>query len=678
MYAELGFEVFPLMELGKAPRIASKDGGKGVKDATADPKKIAQWWTRFPNCNIGIHCSQFWVLDVDVKHNGPDALNMLVDKYGALPETLRQRSGSGGTHYLFNMPKGALIANSAGFYPGLDTRAEGGYIVAAPSKTEAGGEYAWENWGTKIADAPGWLVEMVKATKRSYTMPERSDTGRRDVDDASLAGALHNLGMTEDEVFAALQKRNNDPNRRNVPLPTNEIMKTVRSICSRDIRMPSSLRQALHETRLAQVKNLEVIKPNPLWVEGLVAGKDGGPKNILANSEAALSHSPLFCNSLAFNELSCEVHLTRNIVDPISGNTISNLTAGAVVNDQIVREMLAVAQRLITEVTFTEEIFGSGVQLVAHRNKFHPVQDYLNGLEWKGGKLIDTWLIDHLGVEDDPDGYARAIGRRWLISAVNRALKPGCIANSMLIIEGPQDCGKSRALRTLAGADYFKDSPLDFRSKDIFGALKGVWVYEFAEFDQYKGHDVARIKSLLSSQVDTYRPPYARSDVKQPRGVIFAGTVNPDTYLTDDTGAKRFWPVKVVRHTRKNPIDVDKLADARDQLWAEAVHEFYAGAPGFIDMPELINAHEKHAMERYDNDDVWAPLVHMYLDKMEGRKQLLTVDILQNACNVPIGRQTNKERDRVKKIMLRAGFEYKKRRELVEGAKKPIWTWAAK
>jgi predicted P-loop ATPase len=657
-YASRGWRVFCLEELGKAPRLSVRDGGKGVHDSTTDKQQITTWLSRWPNCNLGVHAESFFVLDVDTKNSGPASLDGLIRTYGPIGETLRQRTPSGGTHYFFKSPIGLFIKNSSGFYPGLDVRSYGGYVAVAPSETEAG-VYEWEN-NSPIAEAPAWLLALVTDKREGFKQSQRSDTGTRDVDDASLTGYLMNGGLNEDQIFDVLQKRNNDPNFRDVPLPTNELWKTVRSIFKRDIRIPSQLRQALQDNaNRIQSEALTVQKPDELWEDRLVRNKSLIPKNILANVEACLTHSPLFCNALAFDELRAEVILTRNIVDPINSKPVYHLTAGTVVTEHIVREMVVLAQRLVTSVTFTEDTFGQAISHVARQSAFHPIQDFLNGLVWDGVKRIDTWLIDHLGVEDDEEGYARGIGRRWLISAVGRAIKPGSKADCMLIIEGPQGMGKSPALETLAGKDWFKDSPIDFTSKDKFGSVKGTWIYELAEFDQYKANDAATIKSFLSSKEDTYRPPYGRSDVKQPRGLVFAGTTNTEKYLVDPTGDKRFWPVKSVRHNREKPIDLAKLESARGQIWAEATRAYYNGESGFIDMPELMASHERQAQLRHDNEDTWEHEALIYMKSVGERKDVTTSDVLLHAISIPLSRQSGKEQNRVRRILELNGYEYK-------------------
>jgi putative DNA primase/helicase len=118
--------------------------------------------------------------------------------------------------------------------------------------------------------------------------------------------------------------------------------------------------------------------------------------------------------------------------------------------------------------------------------------------------------------------------------------------------------------------------------------------------------EVSRIKAFLTRTTDRYRPPYGRHIVEVPRQCVFAGSVNPETYLRDETGNRRFWPI------RCGSIDVDALHRDRDQLWAEAVHRFRQGAIWWLDNPGLIRLAEKEQRARY-MDDAWDARIERWL-----------------------------------------------------------------
>ena len=182
-YAANGLRIFPINQDTKAPLI-----DKWPQEATDDPDTITTWYTRtFKTAGIGIatgHSAkgQFFVIDVDVKNakNGYDTLHDLEHEFGPLPDTITVLTPTGGQHlYLRTMTE---IRNNAGtrMGEGIDIRGEGGYVIAPPSRHPNGKNYTFEHDhgipGTKIADAPDWLIKrLTYQPKVDKTRPKESD-----------------------------------------------------------------------------------------------------------------------------------------------------------------------------------------------------------------------------------------------------------------------------------------------------------------------------------------------------------------------------------------------------------------------------------------------------------------------------------------------------------------------
>jgi hypothetical protein len=210
----------------------------------------------------------------------------------------------------------------------------------------------------------------------------------------------------------------------------------------------------------------------------------------------------------------------------------------------------------------------------------NPAIERLNDLAeaWDGIERLDNWLIDYCGAtiisEDcrDISEYVSAVGTRWLLSVVARAMKPGCKADAMLILEGKQGARKSSAVRVLGeaiGSEYFREGFHlgESSGKDARIALRGRLIIEWGELSGMGKKDRNELKTFLTQQVDSYRGVYGMTETDYPRTAVFAGTTNEGTYLSDPSGNRRFWPVKVRR------VDIDRLQKDSEQIWAEAVME---------------------------------------------------------------------------------------------------------
>jgi predicted P-loop ATPase len=282
---------------------------------------------------------------------------------------------------------------------------------------------------------------------------------------------------------------------------------------------------------------------------------------------------------------------------------------------------------------------------VAREHPYHPVRDYLGGLKWDGVSRIDDWLIIYLGV--DPSDYVRAVGACWLISAVARIYEPGVKADCALILEGGQGKGKSTALGILGG-EFYSDDIAELGTKDASLGAAGVWIVELAELEAMTKSDVSKIKSFISRQVDRFRPPYGRHYIRVPRQCIFAGSVNLNRYLKDETGGRRFWPVKC-----GDKLDLDSLRRDRNQIWAEAVARYRASAHWWLEDDEVIAAAAEEQDDRYQTDP-WEPLV---AEMLPNETEVTTADVLLKAIQKLPGQWTRADETRVGIILNRLGWE---------------------
>jgi putative DNA primase/helicase len=350
---------------------------------------------------------------------------------------------------------------------------------------------------------------------------------------------------------------------------------------------------------LDAVAAMKGTQPEPEWGCKLIRTKEGTIKALLANAITALRLAPEWAGVPSFNEFAWRV--IQNRPAPWIGATTGQWTDN---EDRLTADWLQ-----HHGVHVGVEVAGQAVQTVARDRQFHPVRTYLDSLHWDGQARLARWLATYLGVEDTE--YSAAVGLRWTRSAVARIYRPGVKVDCCLILEGPQGGKKSTALKTLAG-DWFTDEIADLGSKDSALQTRGVWVIEIAELDSMTRAEVSRIKAFMSRATDRFRPPYGKQVIESPRQCVFAGSVNHSTYLRDETGGRRFWPV------RCGEIDVDALARDRNQLWAEAVSQYRAGEVWWLETRELIQEAEQQQSDRYE-EDPWQSLIAAWVEDPQER-----------------------------------------------------------
>lgn len=298
-----------------------------------------------------------------------------------------------------------------------------------------------------------------------------------------------------------------------------------------------------------------------------------------------------------------------------------------------------------------DDLVSRSVRAVAAHQRVHPLKDRLAALRWDGVPRVDTWTTTYLGAEDT--AVHRAIGTTWLLGAVARAFKPGCKVDNVLILEGKQGRGKSTALKILS-LGFFSDELADIGSKDAAMQLQGAWIHEIAELDAISRAEASRVKAFLTRSADRFRPPWGRHVVEVPRQCVFAGTVNHDDYLRDETGGRRFWPVRIEQ------LDLAALQHDAEQLWAEAVTRFRNGEPTYIREDALRALIEEHTGKRYQAD-AWEKSIAEFAQVRES----VSVGECLTHVGLERGRWTQADQTRVARCLKALGYE--RRQQMTAG-----------
>lgn len=347
--------------------------------------------------------------------------------------------------------------------------------------------------------------------------------------------------------------------------------------------------------------------------DGLLLNRDYKIVPCLANIYDILRSDTRWDGVLAFNEFSYTIEKRKP--PPFDFGAIGEWEA----NDDVQASMW-----LTREYSFapTPAQVGEAVEALARANGFHPVRDYLNALKWDGVPRLNDWLFDYVGVAKTP--YTMRVARWFLMGMVARVMEPGVKFDCCLVLEGAQGRGKSAMLRVLAG-EWFGDTDLDLNNKDSMGSIRGKWLYEFAELDSIARAEATRQKSFLSRQVDEYRPPYGRRDIRSPRQLVFAGSTNVNWgWNKDETGGRRFWPVECAYD-----IDCNGLAEARDQLFAEAYELYKQGERFWPTSEEQRTIFDPVQMMRHQTDSYVELLADFVKNQISDFRMIDAIDCLK-------------------------------------------------
>jgi predicted P-loop ATPase len=290
---------------------------------------------------------------------------------------------------------------------------------------------------------------------------------------------------------------------------------------------------------------------------------DGGKGPLLCNVHNAIQ-ALRWMNGAAVS-LAYDLNDSRIVIDALPGGDLGFRQRPLTDDDDTIIQSYLQANGL---ATIGKEVTHQAVETVARENDFHPIRDYIDQLPlWDTDKRMDTMFQTYFGADGTPE-YLALVSRMLLMTMIDRVYNPGCKADYMVVLEGPQGSLKSTACRILAG-DWFSDclpsiANTGASGKEASQHLRGKWLIEVSELFAFGKAAVEKVKAFISRQVEGYRPPWFRNEVYEPRSCLFIATTNEFDYLEDSTGGRRFWPVKC------GVIDIEALKRDRDQLFAEA------------------------------------------------------------------------------------------------------------
>jgi predicted P-loop ATPase len=393
----------------------------------------------------------------------------------------------------------------------------------------------------------------------------------------------------------------------------------------------------------------------------------GDPYALAINCETVFSNDPRWVGQIRKSQLDGWTHIGN---EPIT-NTKET-------------EMLHWLRR-----TYHFEInptrFSQVIELIASKNEYHPVQDYLDGLMWTpemGHKLkyfyrdyvpCENWddkdaeIVDQYGEvpdysdvgipHDELPNIWMIYGIKLFLGLVVRAYEPGAKLDTATCWIGKQGMNKSKGVEFISPeTSWWSDADFDLTKKDVNMILQGKWVVEIPECHSLSKVSFAATKAFISRRIARFRRPHARYVEEHPFSHCFIATTNEDRllFLNDPTGSRRFWVIKL-----KYNINIDKLVADLDDLFAEAKYLYEHKCEHWL--TNLEQEISTKCNNQFRAIDSWEYRIATWL-KHNGTKLFTMHDVLENALDIPARFHRRQDQNRVADILKVIGAVKTKKR----------------
>jgi len=495
--------------------------------------------------------------------------------------TYRVKTGGGGAHLYFKKPSDMDFVTSLKEYPGIDFKAglagKGTYVIGPGSTHESGNKYEVIK-GTNIENIAEVPSELIPLLLRIRVSVEVKGTG-------SLDGGKQELKRYTSwlKIFPpAVEGENGDHQTykaavkgRDFALPIEDTIQALLVHYN-----PKCVPEWTEDEIVAKVHNAYKYASQPSGREDPTLAftpiktewdsesdelrkwdldSSEKPKRTLRNAINYLYIEEELKGTVKYNEFTGDLEIPRPLPWGDAQDKCWTDTDAVLLKYHLAKKV---------RVEFSTALLWEALYAAGNRHSYHPIREHIEGFKWDGTLRLDTWLSDYCGAKQD--GYTAAVGRKLIIGMVARIFKPGVKFDYCLILEGAQGIGKSTVCSILGGG-WYGDIVLDPHARDTIDAIRGKWVVELSEMEVTRRADAQALKAFISRTTDRARLAYERTTKDFPRQCVFVGTINPDEmgYLSDNTGNRRFWPVKC-----EGDFDLEAFKKVRDQLIAEA-HQAY-------------------------------------------------------------------------------------------------------
>ena len=374
--------------------------------------------------------------------------------------------------------------------------------------------------------------------------------------------------------------------------------------------------------------------------------KNGQPHINLDNVYRFLCNEKSFVDYLWYDEFHEEVFTQY---DPV---THERLAKPRPWNDGDELILLNYLQRHVGLTKMPLLTVQQGVALYSRNHVRNEPKEWLKGLVWDRKERCAHLLVQGFGAEFSE--YTTTLSKNWLMSMAARILRPGCQVDTMPVLCGRQGIKKSTSLDALA-SPWFAELNQKIDSLEFFRALRGKIMVEIAELAAFKRSQIEEIKKMLTTKQDHYRGLWERHTVAHPRRTVFVGTTNAHDFLSDETGARRFWPVEC---KAANP---DWIKENREQLFAEACawYRIWEKTRRDEDGWWLMPGHElRQQHENFRDYDEWENPINEFLDDTAKHPEAMTTitEIAQAVLGIVPNKIDRLVQLRIGKVLKVAGW----------------------